>query len=339
MVALVTTREPRYVVAVGLFTEKLDATLAQLRALLLIVWLGALTLTGVLGFSLASTALLPIRRITDRAAAIAQGEFGARLDQPVVDDEIGRMTRLLNQMLDRLHGAIEANRRFASDASHELRGPLTALLGEIDVTLKRERSSGEYRESLVLLRERLQRMHTLTDDLMMLVRAQERHTTMVTEVRVRELLERVVAAAAGTARAAGVTVTLDVPPGLVVYGDPALFERVFENLVRNGIQYNHEGGTVTIRAHVSPAKGDWVTDTVVVEVRDSGSGIPADDRERVFERFYRVDPSRSRRTGGTGLGLAIAREIVLLFHGTIRVAETAPPGTTIEVRLPGAAAA
>jgi signal transduction histidine kinase len=339
MVALATTREPRYVVAVGLFTDKLDATLSQLRSLLLFVWLGALVMTGLLGFSLASRALAPIRRITVRAAAIAQGEFATRLDQPAADDEIGHMTRLLNQMLDRLHGAVEANRRFASDASHELRGPLTAMLGEIEVTLKRERSAPEYRESLALLRERLQRMHTLTDDLMMLVRAQERRSTPITEVPVLELLQRVVTAAAEAARAAGVTVALDVPAGLVIYGDPALLERVFENLIRNGIQYNREGGTVTVAARVNPAKGDWVTDAVVVEVRDSGSGIPAGDRERVFERFYRVDPSRSRRTGGTGLGLAIAREIVLLLQGTIRVAETGAMGTTIEVRLPGGAVA
>ncbi len=335
MIALVTSGAPRYVVAVGLFTDKLDATLGQMRGLLVGVWVAALGLTGILGFSLASGALIPIRRITLQAASIAQGQFDRRLDPPAMDDEIGRMTRLLNEMLDRLHGAIEANRRFASDASHELRGPLTAMLGEIDVTLKRERSPDEYRDSLGLLRERLHRMQALTDDLMMLVRAQERRQTLVTEVRVLSLLQRVVASTADMARTAGITVTLDAPADLVVYGDPGLLERVFDNLVRNGIQYNHERGSVAITARINPATGEWVTDDVVIAVRDSGSGIPADDRERVFERFYRVDPSRSRRTGGTGLGLAISREIVHLFKGMIRVADSEATGTTIEVRLPG----
>jgi two-component system OmpR family sensor kinase len=335
MIALVTSGIPRYVVAVGLYTDKLDATLAQLRALLAGVGLAALGLTAMLGLSLASSALVPIRRITLQAAAIADGQFDTRLDPPVMDDEIGRMTRLLNEMLDRLHGAIEANRRFASDASHELRGPLTAMLGEIDVTLKRERSPNEYRDSLALLHERLQRMHALTDDLMLLVRAQERREALVTEVRVRSLLQRVVDGAADMAGAAGITVTLEAAADLVVYGDPGLLERVFDNLVRNGIQYNREQGSVSITARVDPSRGGWEADDVVIAVRDSGTGIPADDRERVFERFYRVDPSRSRRTGGTGLGLAIAREIVQLFKGTIRVADSSAAGTTIEVLLPG----
>jgi two-component system OmpR family sensor kinase len=338
MIGLVTPGPERYVVAVGVFTGQLDATLSRLRNLLIGIWFGALGLTAVIGFSLASTALIPIRRIALQAAAIADGKFAKRLDPPRQDDEIGQMTRLLNQMLDRLHGAIEANRRFAADASHELRGPLTAVLGEIDVTLKREREPREYRDALVRLRERLQVMTTLTDDLMMLVRAQENRPPLIGEVPVGALLQRVIDRTADAAAAAQVTVTADTAPELVVYGDAGLLERVFDNLVRNGIQYNHEGGTVTMAARVQPATGEWVSDQVLIGVRDSGAGIPPAERERVFERFYRLDSSRSRRTGGAGLGLAISREIIQLFKGTIRVADTPPPGTTIEVGLPGGAA-
>jgi signal transduction histidine kinase len=105
--------------------------------------------------------------------------------------------------------------------------------------------------------------------------------------------------------------------------------------VRNGIQYNRDGGTVTLAACITPRSGAWVSDQVLISVRDSGSGIPPAERERVFERFYRTDASRSRRTGGAGLGLAISREIIRLFKGTIRVADMPGPGTTIEVALPG----
>ena len=339
MIGLVTAGPDRYVVAVGLFTDKLDATLGRLRTLLIGIWFGALALTAVIGFSLASHALAPIRRITQKASAIAEGQFTTRLDRPVIDDEIGQMTRLLNQMLDRLHGSLEANRRFAADASHELRGPLTAMLGEIDVTLKRDRTPEEYRESLALTRERLRVMSRLTEDLMLLVRAQEARAPAVGEVNVADLLTRVVARAADLASSADVTIDVDAAPDLVIYGDGSLLERVFANLVRNGIQYNHEGGTVSIAARVSPATGEWVSDRVVIAVRNSGASIPADQRERVFERFYRIDPSRSRRTGGSGLGLAISREIVQLFKGTIEVCDTRGPGTTIEVGLPGGLAA
>lgn len=339
MTALATASQPRYLVAVGLFTDGLEATLERLRALLIGVWFGALLVTAVIGFTLASRALVPIRRVTRQAAAIAGGQFDTRLDEPALNDEIGQMTRLLNEMLDRLRGALDANRRFAADASHELRSPLTALLGEIDVTLKRDRTPSEYREALTTLHARLKSMHGLTEDLMVLVRAQEHQPSPVAEVPVHDLLQRVCAGAAAAADAARVSIIADVPQDLVVYGDGRLLERVFDNLVRNAIQYNRDHGTVRITAHMRPSSQQWASDQVVIAVRDSGSGIPEDERERIFERFYRVDPSRSRRTGGTGLGLAIAREIVQLFKGIIRVAESDASGTTIEVQLPGGASA
>jgi len=339
MIGLVTPGPERYVVAVGVFTDQLDATLVRLRNLLVGVWFAALGLTAVVGFSLASTALIPIRRITHQAAAIANGKFARRLDPPAQDDEIGQMTHLLNRMLDRLHGALEANRRFAADASHELRSPLTAVLGEIDVTLKRDREPVEYREALARIRERLQVMGRLTEDLMLLVRAQENHAPVVGEVRVVDLLQRVAARSADAAAAARVSISIAAPADLVVYGDAGLLERVFDNLLRNGIQYNRDAGSVSMTARVSPREGEWVTDRVVIAVRDTGAGIPVAEREKVFERFYRVDSSRSRRTGGAGLGLAISREIVELFKGTITVADAAGPGTTIEVGLPGGVAA
>jgi two-component system OmpR family sensor kinase len=339
MTALVAPGPPPYVVAVGLFTDALDATLARLAQLLVGVWLGGLAVTAFVGFSLASRALAPIRRITEQAAAIADGQFATRLDPPGADDEIGRMTALLNRMLDRLHGALESNRRFAADASHELRGPLTAMQGEVDVTLKRARAPEEYRAALARVRERLSVMGTLTEDLMLLARAQEQRLPEVGEVRVADLLRRVTEHATDAAAAGGVTLAVEADPNLVVYGEAGLLERVFDNLVRNGIQYNREHGTVSITAEVRPRTGGWVSDEVAIDVRDSGTGIPPEERERVFERFYRLDSSRSRRTGGAGLGLAISREIVQLFKGTIRVSDSPGPGTTVEVRLPGGVAA
>ena len=126
--------------------------------------------------------------------------------------------------------------------------------------------------------------------------------------------------------------------GAAFYDEGKAFEeleRVFDNLVLNAIQYNHETGTVAITARVHSDTREWVADEVRIDVRNSGARIPEEERERVFERFYRLDPSRSRRTGGSGLGLALSREIVRLFKGTIRVGDSAHDGTTIEVSLPG----
>src|SRR5690606_6609274 len=181
--------------------------------------------TAVVGHRLASRPLQPVDSSTRRAGEIARDRIDARLDPPGIDDEIGRMTLLLNEMLDRLHGVIAANRRFAADASHELRSPLTAIAGEIDVTLKRERSAAEYAETLRVVREQLNEMFALTDDLTLLVQAEERADAVTLRpVPVDALLAGVAHRLAPLAAQRQVQLTLPplVVPELRVFGDAAL---------------------------------------------------------------------------------------------------------------------
>lgn len=340
MVALRTEADGRpWVVAVGLHADRLEASLARLAWLLAGVWVAGVALTAAIGFGLASRALAPIRHVTARAAEIARGDFKARLDPPGTDDEIGRMTRLLNEMLERLHGALEANRRFAADASHELRSPLTAMAGEIDVTLKRDRDAEEYRETLRLLRDRIGELTMLAENLMLLARAEERSPhDLVEEVPLTPLVEDAARRAAPAASARGITIATDGLPDLVVYGERRLLARVVDNLLANAVQYNRDGGRVEIRGRVEDEPSDgWQASYAVFTVHDTGPGIPRAEWTRVFHRFFRLEPSRSRRTGGAGLGLAICQAIVELFRGAIRVADSGPAGTVIEVRLPGRA--
>ncbi len=337
VVALTTRKDGQaYVVAVGLFIEPVIATLARVRWLLAALSALGLSLTALLGYMLATRALAPVAHVTERASRIAHGDFSARLDRPTVNDELGRMTSLLNEMLERLHGSVEANRRFAADASHELRSPLTAMLGEIDVTLKRPREAEEYRESLLIVRDRLHQLTEMTEQLMVLVRAQEGQVVGATEVSVESLAREVAQAVAPLAEERGVTVRVGATDTAVIYAEPLLLTRVVDNLVRNAVQYNRPGGDVLITASVEDAgAGDWSAAHTTLRVADTGHGIPSDDKEKVFERFYRVERSRNRRMGGAGLGLAIASEVVRLFGGTIRVASTSSEGTTLEVRMPG----
>ena len=341
MTALSTTWDGEtFVIAVGLFTELLDRTLSRLVALLASVWITGIVLTGLLGSMLAARALAPVHRIMQRAAMIATGQFATRLDQPAVDDEIGRMTRLLNQMLDRLHAAIQANQRFAADASHELRAPLTAMLGEIDVTLKRDRQPQEYRDTLATIREHIEEMSGLTESLMVLVRAQEGHRGSLVEISVTKALKEAAHRIAATTATRAITIRIDALPDLVAYADERLLARVFDNVLRNAVQHNIDPGLITITGEAGPrpADSDWAAGFVNVSIRDTGAGIADGDRERVFERFYRTDRSRLRRTGGAGLGLAICREVMTLLNGSIRIADSSPQGTTIEIQLPGSVA-
>lgn len=335
---LTASRDGRpYAVAVGLFADEIERGLANLAWLLVGVWILSLGASAAIAYVLASRALAPVAQIAERAAWIAQGHFDTRLDRPAVHDEVGRMTVVLNSMLDRLQGALEANRRFASDASHELRGPLTAIAGEVDVALRHPRSAERYEETLRHVRGRLSALTRLAEDLILLVRTQEGTREIVRrEVAVRTLVEEAFARLAPTAAARGVSLEDDGLEGLVVYADAGLIARVIDNVIANAVHYNRENGWVHVSASVEePAEGAWESPMVQIRVSDTGPGIPADQHERVFERFHRLDQSRARHTGGSGLGLAICREVVSLHGGTIRVGSSSPVGTVIEIRLPG----
>jgi signal transduction histidine kinase len=240
-------------------------------------------------------------------------------------------------MLDRLHRVIDGNRRFAADASHELRSPLTAMAGEIDVALKRERPPEEYRETLQRLRGQIDGLTALSEHLMLLVRAEERTGDLAAEeVPVRDMVDATCTRLSPQAAARGITIAHAGLEQLVAYVQPGLLARVLDNVIANAVQYNRDGGTVRISGYDEPSRNDaWEPGRVRLEVTDSGPGIPHEEWERVFERFYRREPSRSRRTGGAGLGLALSRAIATWLGGTLRIRASSPSGTTFELTLPG----
>src|SRR6185436_1552681 len=327
----------RYAMVVGLFRDGIDAHLSRLAWVLVLVWGAGLVTTAALGYWLASRALAPVAGISRRAARIARGDFAARLDPPIRLDEVGEMTRSLNEVLDRLHGALERHRRFASDASHELRTPIAAMAGEIDVTLMRPRSAQEYRDTLQLLRERLSSLETLCEDLMLLVHAQEGASGLeLREVPLLPQLQRSAARLAGAAVARGIRIETRDLPDLVAYADPRLLARVLDNVLINAVSHNRDGGAIVISGSAEESAPDeWKTGAALITVTDTGSGIPPADAERVFDRFYRLDRSRARETGGSGLGLAICREVLAVLGGSIRVVASSSEGTTFEIRVPG----
>ncbi len=288
----------------------------------------ALLLTAVGGFFLADRALRPIDRITRTAYAISASDLSRRIHYRGVKDELGRLADTFDAMLDRLQAAFEHERRFTDDAAHELRTPLTILKGQIGVTLSRQRTKADYIRTLQSLEQEVDRLIRLSTDLLFLSRLDQgrmvwRHDC----VDLGDLIPVVVEQMETMASEKGLTVATSLEGNLRVRGDQDHLIRLFLNLLDNALKYTPAGGKVQVTARRA---GAWVE----AAVRDTGPGIPAEALPHLFERFFRVDADRSRRTGGAGLGLAIAHEIVRRHGGTLTVQSQEGEGTTFLVRLP-----
>ncbi|HLA81413.1 MAG TPA: ATP-binding protein, partial [Thermoleophilia bacterium] len=213
-------------------------------------------------------------------------------------EEFTRLVTVLNLMLDRLDGAFQIQRQFTADASHELRAPLTVLKGDIDVTLKRERSTEEYRETLVRCREEVERLSRLASDLLALARSDSAvPLEHVADVDIRGMIHRVVSRFDTVAATRGVRLAIKAEQ-VTLPGDERMLEQVVSNLVDNAVRYCRAGGEV--RLELADEGG------AVLTVRDDGPGVSPEHVPHLFVRFFRGDPAR-RRSEGTGLGLAIAK--------------------------------
>jgi heavy metal sensor kinase len=248
------------------------------------------------------------------------------LDLPPTPDEVGRLTRTFNELLDRLEASFQRQRRFTSDASHELRTPLAVIGGEIEVTLERPRSQSEYIETLRSVQGEAQRMNRLVRELLQLARADAGELRLELEdLDLAELLRDLVEQMQRHAQEAGVRLEANLPASLPIYGDRDRLFELFINLFENAFVYA-PGSAVMVRARSD-------NEDIFVSVKDTGPGIPAEHLPHLFERFYRVDQARRRSSNGSGLGLAIAQEISRAHGGDISVQSEPGQGTTFTVRL------
>ncbi|HEY2458437.1 MAG TPA: ATP-binding protein [Candidatus Acidoferrum sp.] len=286
------------------------------------------------GYFLARKSLAPVTAMASQARGMGASNLSDRLSVSNQRDELGQLALSFNQLLDRLEESFERQRRFISDASHELRTPVAILRGETEVTLAREnRSPGEYRETLKILRDESQRLAHIIEDLFTLTRADAgQYPLTLRDFYLDEMTSDVIRHARSLALTKNIALTSSVEPELLVHGDEALIRRLLLNLLDNSFKYTPEGGKVVVECRKRGSE-------TLLSVADSGPGIPQDLHERVFERFFRVDKARSRSesdTGGAGLGLAIARWIAEAHHGRLELTRSDSSGTTFSAYLPGA---
>lgn len=283
---------------------------------------GASLLAALLaGYLVATRAASPLRRFATTAAEVDAGALEPRLDPgPGAPAELRTLAEAFNHMLDRLDRAFEQQRRFVSDASHELRSPLTAIRGQLEVLARSEDPSGEeVRRVEAMAMAEMGRVERLVDDLLSLARLDEGAPPAPRDLAAAHFL-RELAATTPAATEVG-----NLAEGML-RADPDLLARVVRNLLENA--HRHAAGRVVLSSHGAGNR-------LLVAVDDDGPGIPAAERERVFDRFHRSEPGRERAAGGSGLGLGIARAIVAAHGGRIWVEDSPLGGARLAFELPG----
>jgi signal transduction histidine kinase len=320
----VTAQDQRMTVVVGASLRQRDLALADVRNVLLIGGPAALALASLLGYALAALSLRSVELMRRRAAGVSVLEPGQRLPVPPGNDELARLARTLNEMLARNEVAVQRERTFVADASHELRSPLAILRAELDVALLGESPPEELRRAVASAVEEADRLSALAEDLLVLAQADRDGLSIKREaIDVRDSLERLADRFAPVAREAGATIDARAPSGLVVHADRRRLEQALGNLLDNALR--HGAARVLVRAEAHGGR-------LQLQVSDDGPGFPTDFLAHAFERFAR--PDRSRTAPGAGLGLSIVQAIARAHEGAAYVSNGAGGGAHVCLELP-----
>jgi len=291
----------------------------------------ALVLALAGGYFLAGRVLSPVKAVTRKAREIRADRLSERLPVSNPDDEIGQLAAAFNETLSRLEDSFERLRRFTADASHELRTPLTSLRSVGEVALQGPPDSASCREAIGSMLEEIQRVTQLVDNLLTLARGDSDKARLTPcALDLSALAGEIVEELAVLAEEKSQALSTAFQPQLTATVDRVTLRQAISNVLHNAIQYTPKEGRIEIRT-AKIGNGQ-----VAIDVIDDGPGIPACERTRVFERFYRLDRARSRTEGGFGLGLAIAQWAVELNGGTIGFQDKEGPGAWCRIVLPGA---
>ena len=271
-------------------------------------------------------AIEPIERMSHTAQRVSGNRLSERIELSGFDSELAGLGTSLNSMLDRLGHSFEQQRQFTSDASHEFRTPLSVILASSELALSKPRSLEEYREHLVKCQRAALRMQELGDSMLTLARLDANPILDVEPVDVASLLTEAIDSIRPRAENNSLQIESDLQP-CQLQGNRSMLQQAIDNLLTNAIKYNRPNGKITVGCK-------QVGQSVEIAITDSGIGIPAEAIPKLFDRFFRVEESRSRVVGGTGLGLSIVKQIILSHGGSITVASEVDKGSTFCITLP-----
>jgi heavy metal sensor kinase len=313
-----TDRGQSRVLAIALSMKPVEDPVNEVLLLLLVAGPVGLAAASVAAYWLAQKALRPVEQMTSDAQEIGKGGLNERVAVPAARDEIRRLGVTLNEMLDRIERGVVDKRRLVADASHALRTPLAVMRAEVDVSLRNDALSPAARDVLASAREEVDRMSRTVDNLLAMAEADEGRLELLTvPTSLRRAIDDAARPLHMLASAKQVSLLAEGDP-LEAQADPQRLHLALTNLIENAIKFTPPGSRVRV--------GSWRRGSEVgVTVSDEGPGIPAEDRERLFDRYYRSESARGRNIGGSGLGLAICHEVALAHGGRLWL-ESAPGG-------------
>ncbi|GAC1467443.1 MAG: hypothetical protein PVSMB1_16480 [Gemmatimonadaceae bacterium] len=319
---------PRYIVEVGVSTQRTESTLRQVLLLLAVGLPIAVGIAVTGGFILVKRALKPVDRMARKAEEITQLNLNERLPLMHSADELESLSVALNHMISRLENAIQTSKRFVADASHELRTPLTVLRGELENLAQDAQLRVHTREYLGSMLEEVDRLAEIVESLLALSKldAGEASSERV-KFDLGELATSTAEQMSLLAEDKNITVVCEAAPQVIVEGDRARMKQVVVNLLDNAIKYTPNGGRVLMKISRDAREA-------ILDVADNGMGIPVDALPHMFKRFFRVDDSRSRKQGGAGLGLSIVKSICNAHGAAVEVTSAPGEGSSFRVRQP-----
>jgi signal transduction histidine kinase len=309
-----------------------ESTLRRLALTLTLLSTGLWLLAAVAGRRLCRRALAPLSRMAVAARDADAADPGARLPLPGTNDELEDLGRAFNGLLGRLHEALERQRRFTGDASHQLRTPLAGLLSQVDVALRRERPPAEYQRVLRVVKAKAAQLRQVLESLLFLARAgSESGRPELEAVDLSGWVPEHLQGWSNHPRAGDIRASSDGGGPLWVRAHAPLLAQLVDNLLENAAKYSRPGTPIGVQLERRPGRA-------VLAVEDRGRGLTAEEQARVFQPFYRTPDARSQGQAGVGLGLAVAERIATAFGGTIRVTSRPGEGSRFEVAFPETAA-
>ncbi len=317
-----------YIVEVATTNDTLNSTLENLLYILLFIIPIILIFATLGGYFLIYKSLSPIAKIIKDLKNIHAMDLSKRLEiTNNNNDEIYILTKEINSLLTRLELSFEKISQFSSDASHELKTPLTIIRGEIEISLRKDRSSLEYKETLNNCLDEVLIIQQTIDDLLFLAKSKNHLEDIEREIYVDELILEAGKELESFAKIKNINIKYEINEATHISGHSKLLKIALKNIIKNAIIFSYKDSNVTIKNYSNE-------EYIIINVKDRGIGISLNEQKKVFEKFYRTDKSRNKDSGGTGLGLAISKKIIDMHNAKIVITSEEGNGTEVEILFP-----